>query len=151
MYNNAADSLVWSQVGLAQALADLINGAAQIGVLAGAKVDLWTANLTPTPQNVTADLVIPTTGSWAGYVQKTITGYGATRTDTTGVVSADATPLMEWVGPAAGGGPTVYGYAVSSAAGQLLYTVKFAVPVNMTTSANVLDIVPTFKMNPLVP
>ena len=142
------DSLVWNKAQAAAFLTQQITAAATAGFLSGAlKVDLWTAAITPTPNNVLADLVVAT---YTGYVQKSIAGWGAVRTDASGNVSADGSTILEWTGPAAGGGPVIQGYSVSNIAGTtLLYSVKFSQgPVSLIDATQVLNVIPTFKFPP---
>ncbi len=135
------DAQVIASSGAKLLLTDLSSGAAVTGQLVGAKVDLWINNFTPTALNVIGDF---TKASWAGYAQGTVGGWGSQRTQTDGRIAVAATNLMEFVGPAAGSGPTVYGYMVQNATGALLYSVKFANPVAMTDNTQVLDLVVTF-------
>lgn len=113
--------------------------------LALCTVDLFENNFTPQASNVIADFTLPG-ADWAGYAAKATTGWGAQSVDATGRAYITATPLMEWTGPVAGGGPTIYGYVVKSAQGgtPLLYSVRFAVPKPMAVLTNVLDLAVTF-------
>src|ERR1700730_3156873 len=72
-------------------------------------VHLFENNLFPSAMNVAADFTEPST-DWGTYAAKATTGWGAQGVDATGRAYISATPLMEWVGPAGGGGPTIYGY-----------------------------------------
>ncbi len=109
--------------------ADLVSKIA--GDLAGATVHLFTNNFTPTPDSLIADY---TEAAYAGYAGIAVSGWTAPAYQSRGVWSTDSTNVMDFVGPAAGGGPTVYGYFVKSAGGgtPLLYGVRFANPVDTT-------------------
>lgn len=139
------DPIVVGTIGAKAFLAQMVAAAQHLTL---ATVDLWTAGLTPTPSTVFADLVIATVGTWAEYVTKATTGWGAQAVDLSGRVYISATPELSWTGPAAGGGPTIQGYVVSSAqAGTpMLYSSKFASPKVMVDNTRVLVLVPTFTL-----
>lgn len=137
------DSQVVASVGAKAFVTDLTATVAVTGQLVGAKVDLFVNNFTPTALNILTDF---TKASWTGYAQATVSGWGAQRTQVDGRIAITATNLMEFTGPAAGSGPTVYGYVVQSSSGALLYSVKFGAPVSMVDNTQVLDLVVTFTL-----
>ncbi len=139
------DPIVLSTIGAKAFLTQMV---AALQHLALATVDLWKANITPTPSTLLAALEVIEVADWAEYVQKATTGWSAQGVDLNGRVYIQATPELVWVGPAAGGGPNIMGYAVKSAqAGTpLLYTSKFPAARAMTDASQVLVLVPTFTL-----
>src|SRR5262249_52801552 len=115
--------------------------------LALATVHLFENNFNPTASNVLADFVEPG-ADWAGYAAIATTGWGAQAVDASGRVYITATPLLSWVGPVGGGGPTVYGYFLRSAqAGTpLLYSSRLPVPKPMGDDTQVLNLAATFTL-----
>jgi hypothetical protein len=131
-----------------QGLKDLWTDATQAsGGAAGswklATVGLYKANIpNPTMNTVLADLQEVLVGDWAEYLQIATTGWGAVETRVDGSIISVATPLLSWTGPAAGGGPTVYGaFILSPLAGtHLLAIMPFTAPVGMTDNTKVLSL-----------
>ena len=112
-------------------------------------VHLFVNNFTPTALNVVADFTEPDTATeWAEYVAKATTGWLAQTVDPTGRVYIQATPLMQWIGPAIPFEQTVFGYFVLSAqAGTpLLYSTRFPVPKPMPNADATLTLVPSFTL-----
>ncbi len=142
-----ADQIVMSSTGAELLLTDLTSVAAVAGTLVGVKVDLFENNITPTPQLALSAYTIPG-ADWTGYVQKALTGWGAQAIGVDGRVSIFGQPILEWVGPVGGAGPTIYGCLIRSAAtgNPLLYAAKFITPVSMVDATHVLDLVISFTI-----
>lgn len=140
--------VVYSRPGIADFVAQLIAAAAAVGPLHLATIHLYTANLVPTPNTTEADLVEVDVGSWAEYVPIASTGWGAQDVRTDGSVMIVSTPLLSWTGPAAGGGPTVYGmFAKSPLAGtHYLCAMPFTSPVGMTNDTVTLTTMAPFVL-----
>lgn len=115
------------------------------GDLALAKIDLFVNNHTPLPSSVFADFTLAT---FTGYVQKAVAGFTANETNLDGSVGTTATTVLSWVGPGDATGETVYGYLIRSAAvgNPLIAAVKLSSPVPLNTPADVLNLVPTFRL-----
>lgn len=115
------------------------------GDLAGAKIDLFTNDINPTPVNIITDFDLPT---WTGYAQKTVTGWTAVAESPLGTVRADATNVVTWAGPGDGTGQTVYGYLLRSSAGgnPVVYAYRFPVPVSVEELTDILSLVACLEL-----
>lgn len=105
-------------------------------------VHLYTNNVNPTPSTTEADLGEVQVADWAEYLAITTTGWGSPETRPDKSVLAIAAPVGSWTGPAAGGGPTVYGcYLKSPLTGtHYLAACPFVNPVGMVDATQVLDV-----------
>src|SRR5262249_3938088 len=115
------------------------------GDLALAKIDLFVNNHTPLPSSVFADFTLAT---FTGYVQKAVAGFTANETNLDGSVGTTATTVLSCVGPGDATGENVYGYLMRAAAAgdPLIAAVKLSSPVPLNTPADVLNLVPTFRL-----
>lgn len=107
-------------------------------------VDLFENDVTPTPASVLADFTIPT---YVGYTQGHVTGWGTPHVNADGTrANVDATTVIAFAGPAAGGGPTVYGYLLrddTAATNPLWRAYRFSSPISLLNATNVVSIVPS--------
>lgn len=85
----------------------LANGLA--GKLTGAVLGLFTTAWAPASNTVYADL---TEAAFTGYVQKVQTWNVPSINLSTFLAESTATTVSTWTGPAAGGGPTIFGWAL---------------------------------------
>lgn len=117
--------------------------AKKAGDLAAATVHLFTNDINPTAGSVVGDFTEPV---YAGYAGQPVAGWTANELEADGTVSTVATTVLSFTGPAAGGGPTVYGYYVLSAGGgtPLIYAARFVEPFGLVNDLKTLDVVPTF-------
>lgn len=117
--------------------------AKKAGDLAGATVHLFTNDVDP---RTFATLASFTEAAYAGYAAIAIAGWSANELNPDGTVTITATNVMTFTGPAAGGGPTVYGYFVQSAGAgtPYLYYARFSAPVNLTDNTKLLEMVATY-------
>jgi len=118
--------------------------AKKAGDLDLATVHIFTNDFTPTSQNVIGDY---TEAAYAGYVPIALVGWTANQAQTDGTVTTTSTTVLSFSGPAAGGGPTAYGYFVKSAGvgTPLIYGERFDTPQSLASVANILNLVPTYR------
>lgn len=135
-------SVVLSAQGIQDLWAQAHASVAAVGPWAGVTVHLYKNNVDPTPLTTETDLGEVQVADWAEYLAITTTGWGAPETRGDGSVLAIAAPVGSWVGPAAGGGPTIYGcYLKSPLTGtHYLAACPFVSPVGMVNSTKVLDV-----------
>lgn len=137
-----ADDIVQNQVNTS---ADVT--AKKAADLALATIHLFTNNIPPTPQNVTADFI---EAAFTGYAAQAVAGWGANELSLDGGVATNNTTVLEWIGPADASGQTIYGYYILSAGGgtPLIGAYLFANPVSLNVPTDVLDLVVAYKRHP---
>lgn len=107
-------------------------------------VDLFTNDVTPTPASVLTDFTL---AAYTGYTQGHVAGWGTPHVNEDGTrANVDATTVIQFTGPAAGGGPTVYGYLLrdDTAMGNPLWRAyRFASPLSLIDNTHVVSVVPS--------
>ncbi len=135
-------SVVITKQGLLDLWAQAHAHVAAVGPWDLVTVGLYLNNVNPSPQTTLTDLGEVQVADWAEYLEITTTGWGAPETRPDGSVLSVAAPVGSWTGPAAGGGPTIYGAFIKSplTGTHMLGILPFVTAIGMTDATKVLDV-----------
>lgn len=137
----------WSLYALKQIWLDIVDAVGLAGVLRPVDLlfGLWTADLSPTAFTTKAELLEPDNADWAGYGQGDTTGYGTGDVTVDGRWQHASVVIYQTVGTDGMVPQTVRGWFAGRGT-EWLYAAKFATPVPITDSNDVLTIVPYFSL-----
>lgn len=115
---------------------------AGVGPWSLATMHLYKNNVDPNSNTLDTDLGEVQVADWAEYLAIATTAWGAPETRSDGSVLSVAAPIGSWTGPAAGGGPSVYGVFLRSplAGTHMLAIMPFLAAVGMVDATKVLDV-----------